>query len=528
DSLVRTAKQVGLDESQGDMGTLRTAAHAIEQELTRIDRPQVLVAMLMMRRHEKDFLARLDVKYAEEVKRRLPEFDAALAASGVEPAVRDELSRKMTIYQRAVADVVKAKLDEVEDAKRLTAAYTALDPVLVELVGHFETALQTARAANDAAAETATRTILAGIAIVVLAVGLLAWLIGRSISRPVVRMVAAMRRLAGGDLEVAVFGTERKDEVGTLAQALQVFKDNAIAQRGLEAERERARVEQERVARRLTALTTDFDGKVTAVLGIVGAAAAELERTASAMTQTAEETSRQSTAVAAAAEQTSTNVQTVASAAEQLSNSIGEIGAQTARATDVTARAVDQAAHSRETMNNLAGSAVKVGQVVGLINDIASQTNLLALNATIEAARAGEAGKGFAIVASEVKSLATQTAKATEEIGQQIGEIQGAANSAVQTIDAIGGVIDEIRSIATGIAAAIEEQVAATAEISRNVQQAATGTTEVSGNIVGVQQASGETGAAASQVLGAAGQLSRQAEALRGEVDRFLTDVKAA
>ena len=349
-----------------------------------------------------------------------------------------------------------------------------------------------------------------------------------SVSRPVTRITEVTRKLAEGDLEVEVAGVERKDEVGTLAQALQVFKENAQAARALEVERDRQRAEQQRVAERITELTKQFDGKVTGALQVLSSASTELQATATSMSSTAEETSRQSTAIAAAADETSANVQTVASASEELSASITEIGRHVSQSTAIATKAVEQATETKQVVTGLAESAQSIGQVVKLITDIASQTNLLALNATIEAARAGESGKGFAVVAAEVKNLANQTTRATDDIAQKVAEIQSATGAAVGAIETVGGVIGEINRIATAIAAAVEQQSAATLEISRNVQQAANGTNEVAGNINGLSQAAGNTGAAATQVHGSASELSRQAEQLRAEVDQFLADVKAA
>ncbi len=273
-------------------------------------------------------------------------------------------------------------------------------------------------------------------------------------------------------------------------------------------------------------MTDNFERHVKGVVQTFSSSSTELQASAQEMTKTAELTSQQSSSVASAAEQATTNVQTVASAAEELSSSIAEISSQVSKSSEIAQNAVSEADRTNTTVEGLAEAAQKIGDVVSLINDIAGQTNLLALNATIEAARAGGAGKGFAVVASEVKNLANQTAKATEEIGNQIGAIQGAAGEAVIAIKGIGGTIREINEIASSIASAVEEQGAATSEISRNVQEAATGTQEVTGTIAQVATAANETGQSAGQVLEASGELSKQSELLGNEVDKFLKEMK--
>jgi methyl-accepting chemotaxis protein len=350
----------------------------------------------------------------------------------------------------------------------------------------------------------------------------------RSIVPPLLGMTRAMTRLAGGDHGVEIPATDKKDEIGLMARAVLVFKENMIKAKELaakEAEEVKARMVR---AKRVDELTNRFDADVSMVLKTVASASTELQTTATSMSGTAEETSRQATTVAAATEQAATNVQTVASATEELSSSVGEISRQVAQSAKIAQKAVDEATETNATIEGLSEVADKIGDVVQLINDIASQTNLLALNATIEAARAGDAGKGFAVVAAEVKSLANQTAKATEEIGAQIAAIQASSNQAVSAIKGIGATIVEINDITTSIASAVEEQSAATQDIARNVQQAAAGTSEVSANIVGVTQAADETGAAAQQVLSASGELSKQSETLRGQVETFLSAIKAA
>jgi methyl-accepting chemotaxis protein len=366
----------------------------------------------------------------------------------------------------------------------------------------------------------AAAALLAGLA--------LAYVIGRSIVGPVTAMTGAMRRLAGGDKTVEIPSRDGTDELAEMANAVEVFKQNMITADALTAEKETENAAKMRRGQQLDALTKAFEGKIGALVGTLSSAATEMQATAGQMTATAERTNEQSMAVAAAAEQASTNVQTVASAAEQLSSSIAEIGQQVAHSAKIAGKAVDDAKQTDLVVQSLASGAQKIGEVVSLIQAIASQTNLLALNATIEAARAGEAGKGFAVVASEVKHLATQTAKATEDISTQIAKIQHATGDAVAAIQGIGAVIGQISEIAAAIASAVEEQAAATQEITRNVQQAAQGTQDVTQNIANVKKAVGASGTAATQVLDAAGGLSKQAEHLTAEVGEFLTGFKAA
>jgi methyl-accepting chemotaxis protein len=349
------------------------------------------------------------------------------------------------------------------------------------------------------------------------------------IVKPLRKMATSMEAVAKGDLSLTVDGTDRRDEVGTLAKSLQVFKESGLEVRRLQEEAEmlKSRAEAER-KQALLQLADSFEASVKGVVDAVAASATEMEASAQMLSATAEETTRQGTVVAGASEQASTNVNTVAGATEELSASIQEISRQVSTSSTIAARAVTEAGETSEIMSRLALAAQEIGDVVGMISTIASQTNLLALNATIEAARAGEAGKGFAVVASEVKALAQQTAKATEEIAAKASEIQQATETAARSIDGISGTIGRMNEISTTVASAVEEQQAATKDIAINVAQAAQGTAEVSSNIVGVTSTAAETSAAASQVLGAAGGLSREAEKLRMEVDGFLAKFRAA
>jgi len=371
--------------------------------------------------------------------------------------------------------------------------------------------------------------ILTTIIAVVVILLLLGLLIRQLVSRPVVGMTDAMKRLAAGDKGVAIPGTGRRDEIGDMSAAVTVFKNNAIEMERLGVEQERAKsraAEEQRAA--LHRMADLFEASVGSIVGSVAQSATQMQAAAKSLSATAEETNKRAIAVSAAAAETTTSVQSVAAAAEELAASITEIGRQVTHSTQIAGEAVSGVDRTNGTVKSLAQAAQRIGEVVSLIQSIAAQTNLLALNATIEAARAGEAGKGFTVVASEVKALANQTEGATGEISNQVSAIQGVSNDAVKAMDGIAGIIQKINEIAGAIAAAVEQQGAATQEIAGNVQQAADGTNEVSSNVAAVTQASGMVGEAAGQLLSSASELSTLSSQLRQEVHGFLEKVRAA
>ncbi|MGB5949208.1 MAG: methyl-accepting chemotaxis protein [Parvibaculum sp.] len=350
----------------------------------------------------------------------------------------------------------------------------------------------------------------------------------RQISKPITNLTGAMRQLANGDTSVELNGADRRDEIGEMTAAVEIFRANAIERQHLERQQEIERAEKEKRAAAIETMIADFDASMKEMLESVSTAASEMEQTSVAMTQTAEVTNERASMVASASEQTTANIQTVASATEEMAISIEEIRRQTAKSNEIGAQANSTAAETNAKVEALTTAARQIGEIVTLIQQIAGQTNLLALNATIEAARAGEAGRGFAVVATEVKALATQTAKATEEIAQQIGAIQGSTGETVAAIQQISHIIAQINEIGRSISESVDQQNMTTREISRNVSEVADGSREVANNILDVTGAANESAGAASLVRRAATELSAQAAKLSAEVDRFLTEVRAA
>ena len=458
----------------------------------------------------------------------------ALEASPQEKALAEDIAKAWANYLTLSAKLmaISGTNDTAGAVKLYTGderqTFNAYQTLIAKDIDGNSTA---GKAAADRGSEiyAATRVVIVAAALLAaLLCGGLGFAISRNVATPVRRMTGVMGRLADHDLAVEISGTDRGDEIGAMAKAVQVFKVNMIKGDELAAAQKAEQAAKEARTAQVDRLTKSFDGSVNGVMERVAGQATQMKSAAQSLTATAEESTRQACTVATASEQASANVQTVASATEELSSSISEISRQVAQSSRITATAVSEAEKANHMVQGLAEAGQKIGAVVALITDIANQTNLLALNATIEAARAGEAGKGFAVVAAEVKNLANQTAKATEEIGGQIAGVQGATKDAVEAIATIGKTIGEINTIASTIASAVEEQSAATKEIARNVEQAAQGTQEVNANITGVSQAANDTGSAASQVLASAQDLAQQSDDLKVLVGTFLSGIKAA
>jgi methyl-accepting chemotaxis protein len=459
----------------------------------------------------------------------------ALGVSGKEDAALKEIESVIGKYIDAIkiAEEMASKGTSPRDLEKFVKVpdQPAIDGIKT-LSGEIEVARQrNSTAVNTAVGDVSAIATTAAVTMGLILTGLatmLIWFTSFRLGRPMTKLRDCMRRLAEGDKDIDVPATEQTDEIGEMATAVLVFKENMIKAEQLAAKETSEQAARAKRAEHIEKLTETFDRNVTNVLDAVVAATEQMRTTAQSMSQQARDASDRTNTVAAASQQASANVQTVATASEQLSASISGITKQVSVSAETANSAVATAEEATAKVQGLVDASQKIGQVVSLITEIAGQTNLLALNATIEAARAGEAGKGFAVVASEVKSLASQTGKATEEIAGQISGIQDATTEAVSAIQEITRTIGQINEIASTIATAVEEQGVSTGQISRNAQEAARGTHEVNTNIATVSATTAETGQSAGQVLNAATALSQQATVLRTEVDNFLADVRAA
>lgn len=521
-------QRLGLTEEAGLQGELRKAVHGIEGKLKDVNSDALTAMMLMLRRHEKDFILRGKPKYVAKIEKRIAEFDALVKDAGLSPALTNELAGLTAAYQKGFNDYSQAALTLQQEARVLSQIFASMQPDFAAIrdaseIGHREADLDFGKDQT----KTDYTFLVTCLSILVLAV-VLGIAIGKSISTPVRKLTKVMAALAEGKMETEVPMTGEATEFGEMASTVQVFKDNAIERARLRQESQEEQEARQQRQSRIERLIGGFRQSVQTVLTTVNSNSDEMVETAGHLSSISVQTTSQADTVSNASLEASHNVQAVASATEELSASIGEITNQVVQTKDVIDKAAAATGQTDMKIAGLAESADKIGEVIMLIQGIAEQTNLLALNATIEAARAGDAGKGFAVVASEVKELATQTAQATEAISQQITDIQKETEESVSSIRGITETMNEVSSATEAIAAAVEQQGAATTEISQNIQSAAVRSSDVSSNIAGVREAADEGQRSVEHVLTSAHAVSGNMEQLRTVVDDFLTEVAAA
>lgn len=519
--------KMGVNEESGLRGELRAAVQLAEELIKQHASSDLMVKLLMMRRHEKDFIIRLNEKYIGRLNDRVSEFKTILADKPLAPGIKTEILAALDTYQATFQLFASERLAIENEVSTLSQLFASADPKLVTLRGEIEAGYIDTTAKLEAANSLSFYITLGLILIIAIVCVALGYVVGRSISGPITSLAAAMGRLADGDKSVEI-DTDGKDEVAQMAAAVQVFKENMVRNEQLQAEADAKQQAELARGKVISDLTNGFDGEAKELLADLLKASTELQTMSKDMTGMADDSGKRATAVAAATEETTSNVQMVATATTELSAAISEISSQVSNASAVAQETVGQANETSTVIDELSQTVSRIGEIIVLIQDVAEQTNLLALNATIESARAGEAGKGFAVVASEVKTLAGQTGKATEEIAAQIGDIQQRTEGAVQSIRKIVDKVSELGDITTAIAAGVEEQDAATKEISRNIENVSVAAGEVGQNVSHVSDSATKTGQMASEVLDASGQVNQRSNTLGEQVRAFLENVRAA
>lgn len=553
--VVSNHRRLGFNENEGLQGTLRTAVREIEGILADNPNDQLQVKMLMMRRHEKDFIMRVQEKYIGRIGDRRDEFLEILEGTSFSDEVKQEIQTRLGTYVSAFGAYAELRQQNVGDVKELSAIYARTGE-------HFDVIAKIAKREHDVAVEASRSSESTGaivievttVIVVLLSIGI-GWATVRTTVVPVQSLEKALKSIADGDYDADVPGTEFSDELGSMARVALELRDSAEERLRLEGEarqQELARIEREKQesdaqvaaekekmdaekaemeareerAQKMDSLVEGFNKRIGEAVGNLETASVQMRDTAGGMVDIADSTGRRANSVTEASDQMQGNVSTMASAIEEFAASIAEVNQQMNTANSISSEAVSASDQGSKAIGELSTSSRQIEDVVNLINDIAEQTNLLALNATIEAARAGDAGKGFAVVASEVKSLANQTAQATDRITSQINEMQSVTDIAVNAISSIGETVDRLSSVMIGVSSAVEEQQATTNEISRSVQFTNEGTQRVASEIHQVSNDAEQTGSASANVMSAAEQLEALARGIKMEVDVFLAQVQ--
>jgi methyl-accepting chemotaxis protein len=533
--LVKAQELLGVQESDGIRGMLRDTAAGIEKiiredtsSMSELDAYKLLASLLLMRNFEIEYVVTRDQGSSNKFYGAFATFERTLGGAAGSVGLKNSIRVAAQSYAEAFRHWVTDAGRVQSDLDLIAASTRKLHPAADGII---DSARERESAATEALmwSQSWTRSVITIVSLLLVTFGFaLSWFIGISISRPLSGLATVMRRLAGGDVSTQIPAVDARDEIGAMARSVVVFRDNARERDRLQAEQSHAAGEREHHSQKVDALIRGFAEAADQALGKVRAAAARLAEAAEGLGATAGQVGTEAERAGRAAGAASSNVAQAAAAAEQLSSSVAEVARQTATSTDVATRAVAEARRSVGIMEALGVAASRIGEVVGLIQSIAAQTNLLALNATIEAARAGEAGRGFAVVAQEVKSLAAQTARATEDIGKQIASIQEASGGAVGAIDTVSSVIEEMSAIAASIASAIEEQNAAVVSIASNVAQASDDAKAGASAMRSVEGAAVGSRATASDVAGLAAALGGEAERLDAAIRHFLEGVRAA
>ena len=520
--------EVGTNENEGLLGRLRASVHTAEATLAQSHQDHLTMLMLMMRRHEKDFLARLDAKYVAEHSKRAAEFDGALQSAGLSAADKAQVTADMAKYAADFHSVADGILNLVLEAKSLEQSYTRFAPDLQALRNMANTMTNDAKSESSVVIAMTSRVIAFSLVAGTIFVALLGTAITWAINRPLLQTTHVMVQLAEGDLMAEIPTKSWTTEILHMTHALQVFKNNAQEADRLRHEQEQARTVAEQEKRKALGIMAETVERETRLaVTMISQQTGIMTDNAVGMAQSAEEVAENSHQVAGAASDAEANAQAVASAAEELSASIGEISSQINTSSAIIVEAVAATRRSQDIIGHLSQAVDKISEVTALINTIASQTNLLALNATIEAARAGEMGKGFAVVANEVKNLANQTAKATEEITAQIADIQSTTTAAVQSVGAISDSILQVENVSTAVAAAVEEQGVATAEIARNVCQSSQASNDVASRIALVSEEARDTGHKAEHIQSLSATVASSIQQLQTTLIRVVREATA-